>query len=106
LQTAKRLNGALPVVVMTAFGTVETAVGSDEGWGERLRAQAFCSFRNVDGHPQRVDVSKLREENRSLREALDGATRIRTSCSKREDAGGAGAGGACGADQLDGSHRG
>jgi DNA-binding NtrC family response regulator len=40
LQAAKRLNGALPVVVMTAYGSVETAV-------EAMKAEAICPRGNA-----------------------------------------------------------
>src|ERR1700686_5833817 len=70
LQAVKRQNAALPGVVMTAFGSVETA-------GEAMKAGAsdyvlkpfsLGAMRLVIR--KELDVHNLREENRSLREAL------------------------------------
>ena len=70
LQAAKRLNGALPVVVMTAYGTVETAVEAMKAGASDyvLKPFALAEMRLVV--QKELDVRHLREENRSLREAL------------------------------------
>jgi DNA-binding NtrC family response regulator len=70
LQAAKRLNGALPVVVMTAYGTVETAVDAMKAGATDyiLKPFALAEMRLVV--QKELDVRRLREENRSLREAL------------------------------------
>ncbi len=70
LQTVKRQNASLPVVVMTAFGTVETAVEAMKaGAGDYvLKPFSLTEMRMVVR--KELDVRKLREENRTLREAL------------------------------------
>ena len=70
LQTAKHLNAALPVVVMTAYGSVETAVEAMKaGAGDYvLKPFSLAEMRLVV--QKELDVRRLREENRSLREAL------------------------------------
>lgn len=70
LQAAKRLNGALPVVVMTAYGSVETAVEAMKAGASDyvLKPFALAEMRLVV--QKELDVRHLREENRSLREAL------------------------------------
>jgi DNA-binding NtrC family response regulator len=70
LQAIKHQNAALPVIVMTAFGTVETAVEAMKAGASDyvLKPFALAEMRMVI-HKE-LDVHKLREENRSLREAL------------------------------------
>src|ERR1700731_3901174 len=70
LQAVKRQNAALPVVVMTAFGRVETAVeGMKAGASDYvLKPFSLTEMRMVIR--KELDVRNLREENRSLREAL------------------------------------
>lgn len=70
LQAAKRLNGALPVVVMTAYGSVETAVEAMKAGASDyvLKPFALAEMRLVV--QKELAVRRLREENRSLREAL------------------------------------
>jgi DNA-binding NtrC family response regulator len=70
LQAAKRLNGTLPVVVMTAYGSVETAVEAMKaGAGDYvLKPFSLAEMRLVV--QKELDVRLLREENRTLREAL------------------------------------
>jgi len=70
LQAAKRLNGVLPVVVMTAYGSVETAVEAMKAGASDyvLKPFALAEMRLVV--QKELDVRRLREENRSLREAL------------------------------------
>src|ERR1700738_2231814 len=70
LQAVKHQNSALPVVVMTAFGTVETAVEAMKAGAsdDVLKPFSLAEMRMVI-HKE-LDVHNLREENRSLREAL------------------------------------
>ncbi|HWZ82695.1 MAG TPA: sigma-54 dependent transcriptional regulator [Terriglobales bacterium] len=70
LQIAKQHNAALPVVVMTAFGSVETAVEAMKAGATDyvLKPFSLAEIRMVV--KKELDVSRLREENRSLREAL------------------------------------
>ncbi len=70
LQAAKRLNAALPVVVMTAFGSIETAVEAMKaGAGDYVLKPFSLAEMRIVIHKE-LDAGKLREENRSLREAL------------------------------------
>ena len=70
LQAAKRLNGSLPVVVMTAYGSVETAVEAMKAGASDyvLKPFALAEMRLVV--QKELDVRRLREENRTLHEAL------------------------------------
>ncbi len=70
LQSAKRLNGALPVIVMTAFGTVETAVEAMKAGASDYVLKPFSLAEMRMVVQKELDVRRLREENRSLREAL------------------------------------
>src|SRR5579863_5968268 len=70
LQAAKRLNGALPVVVMTAFGSVETAVEAMKAGASDYVLKPFSLAEMRLVVQKELDVRRLREENRSLREAL------------------------------------
>jgi DNA-binding NtrC family response regulator len=70
LQTAKRQNAALPVVVMTAFGSVETAVEAMKAGASDYVLKPFSLAEMRMVVHKELDNSRLREENRSLREAL------------------------------------
>jgi len=77
LQTIKRENAALPVVVMTAFGSVETAVEAMKAGASDYVLKPFSLAEMRIKIHKELDVSRLRErferqaeENRSLREAL------------------------------------
>src|SRR6202795_4414835 len=70
LQTIKRQNAGIPVVVMTAFGTVETAVEAMKAGASDYVLKPFCLSEMRMVIHKELDVHKLREENRSLREAL------------------------------------
>jgi DNA-binding NtrC family response regulator len=70
LQAVKRENPALPVVVMTAFGTVETAVEAMKAGASDYVLKPFSLAEMRMVVRKELDVRKLREENRSLREAL------------------------------------
>jgi DNA-binding NtrC family response regulator len=70
LQAVKRQNAALPVVVMTAFGTVETAVEAMKAGASDYVLKPFSLGELRMVIRKELDVHNLREENRSLREAL------------------------------------
>jgi DNA-binding NtrC family response regulator len=70
LQAVKRQNAALPVVVMTAFGTVETAVEAMKAGASDYVLKPFSLSEMRMVIRKELDVYALREENRSLREAL------------------------------------
>jgi DNA-binding NtrC family response regulator len=70
LQAIKRQNAALPVVVMTAFGSVETAVEAMKAGASDYVLKPFSLGEMRMVIRKELDVHKLREENRSLREAL------------------------------------
>jgi len=70
LAAVKRFQAALPVVVMTAFGTVETAVEAmNAGAGDYVLKPFSLDEMRMVIHKE-LDVHRLRAENRSLREAL------------------------------------
>jgi DNA-binding NtrC family response regulator len=70
LQTIKRQNAAMPVVVMTAFGSVETAVEAMKAGASDYVLKPFSLGEMRMVIRKELDVHNLREENRSLREAL------------------------------------
>ena len=94
----------LPVVVMTAFGTRRDCGGGYEGGRQRLRAEAVLADEMRMVIRKELDVHELREENRSLREALGQALcASQHRSAKPEDAGGAGHGRARGAHEFHGA---
>jgi two-component system response regulator AtoC len=70
LQLVKSTNAALPVIVMTAYGTVETAVEAMKAGASDYVLKPFSleEMKLIVG--KELDVRRLREENISLREAL------------------------------------
>jgi len=70
LQAVKRTNAAIPVIVMTAFGTVETAVEAMKAGASDYVLKPFSMEEMKLIILKELDVGRLREENRSLREAL------------------------------------
>src|ERR1700724_4545284 len=70
LQAVKRQNSALPVVVMTAFGSVETAVDAMKAGASDYVLKPFSLTEMRMVIHKELDVRDLRAENRSLREAL------------------------------------
>ena len=70
LHTIKRTNAAIPVVVMTAFGTVETAVDAMKNGASDYVLKPFSLAEMRMVIRKELDVHRLKEENRSLREAL------------------------------------
>lgn len=70
LEHVKRANAALPVIVMTAFGTVETAVEAMKAGASDYVLKPFSLAEMRLVVRKELDVRHLREENRFLREAL------------------------------------
>jgi DNA-binding NtrC family response regulator len=70
LQAIKRVNSSLPVVIMTAYGTVEAAVEAMKVGASNYVLKPFSLDEMVMVIRKELDSHKLREENRSLREAL------------------------------------
>jgi len=70
LQAVKRADARIPVVVMTAYGTVETAVEAMKAGASDYVLKPFSLEEMKLIVRKELDVHRLREENRSLREAL------------------------------------
>jgi DNA-binding NtrC family response regulator len=70
LQAAKRVNAGLPVVVMTAHGTIESAVEAMKNGASDYVLKPFSLAELVLVIRKELDSHQLREENRTLREAL------------------------------------
>src|SRR5580704_19771267 len=70
LQAVKRTNAALPVVIMTAYGTVESAVEAMKIGASNYVTKPFSLDELVLVIRKELDSHRLREENRSLHEAL------------------------------------
>ena len=70
LHAIKRQNASLPVIVMTAFGSVETAVEAMKAGASDYVLKPFSLSEMRMVVRKELDVHNLREENRSLREAL------------------------------------
>ena len=70
LQEGKRLNAALPFIVMTAYGSVETAVDAMKAGASDYVLKPFTMAELKLVINKELDVQKVRDENRSLKEAL------------------------------------
>src|SRR6202050_2169613 len=70
LQAAKRINAGLPVVVMTAHGTIESAVEAMKNGASDYVLKPFSLAELVLVIRKELNSHQLREENRTLREAL------------------------------------
>jgi DNA-binding NtrC family response regulator len=70
LQAAKRVNAAVPVIIMTAYGSVESAVEAMKVGASDYVLKPFSLEELTLVVRKELDSSHLREENRSLREAL------------------------------------
>jgi DNA-binding NtrC family response regulator len=70
LQAAKSANAELPVVVMTAYGTVNTAVEAMKAGASDYVLKPFSLDEIKLVVRKALDVHRLQQENRSLREAL------------------------------------
>ena len=70
LQAIKRVNASLPVVMMTAYGSVESAVEAMKMGASDYVLKPFSLEEMTLVVRKELDAHHLREENRSLREAL------------------------------------
>jgi DNA-binding NtrC family response regulator len=70
LRAVKQIDPTLPVIVMTAFGSVETAVEAMKAGASDYLLKPFSLAEMRMVVRKELDVFRLREENRSLREAL------------------------------------
>jgi DNA-binding NtrC family response regulator len=70
LQAVKRVNADLPVVIMTAFGTVESAVDAMKAGASDYVLKPFSLAELVLVIRKELASHQLRQENRDLREAL------------------------------------
>jgi two-component system, NtrC family, response regulator AtoC len=70
LQAIKRVNASLPVVMMTAYGSVESAVEAMKMGASDYVLKPFSLEEMTLVVRKELDAHNLREENRSLREAL------------------------------------
>ena len=70
LQAVKRSNAAIPVVMMTAYGRVESAVEAMKAGASDYVLKPFSIEEIKLIIRKELEVQRLHEENRSLREAL------------------------------------
>jgi two-component system NtrC family response regulator len=70
LQSVKRANAAIPVVMMTAYGTVESAVEAMKEGASDYVLKPFSIEEIKLIVRKELEVQRLHEENRQLREAL------------------------------------
>jgi DNA-binding NtrC family response regulator len=70
LQEGKRLNPALPFIVMTAYGSVETAVDAMKAGASDYVLKPFTIAEMKLVINKELDVQQVREENVRLKEAL------------------------------------
>jgi len=70
LHAAKRINAETPVIIMTAYGTVESAVEAMKAGASDYVLKPFSLAELVLVIRKELSATHLREENRSLREAL------------------------------------
>src|ERR1700723_3045729 len=70
LQAVKRANAAIPIIIMTAFGTVESAVEAMKIGASDYVLKPFSLAELVLVIRKELDSHQLREENRNLRGAL------------------------------------
>jgi two-component system response regulator AtoC len=70
MQEAKRINASLPMIVMTAYGSVETAVEAMKAGASDYVLKPFTMAEMKLVINKELDVQRVRDENRSLKEAL------------------------------------
>jgi DNA-binding NtrC family response regulator len=70
LQAVKKVDAAIPVIVMTAYGNVETAVEVMKAGGSDYLLKPFPLAELSLVIRKELDARRLREENRELREAV------------------------------------
>ena len=70
LHEARRIGAGVPMIVMTAYGSVETAVEAIKAGASDYVLKPFTMAEMKLVVNKELDVQRVREENRSLREAL------------------------------------
>src|ERR1700757_1751750 len=70
LQEARRMNAGMPMIVMTAYGSVETAVEAMKAGASDYVLKPFTMAEMKLVINKELDVQRVRDENRSLKEAL------------------------------------
>src|SRR5689334_24145360 len=70
LSLVRRQNAQLPVIVMTAFGSVETAVGAMKAGATDFLLKPFSLDHLMQVVNKALEVRALRDENRKLKEEL------------------------------------
>jgi len=70
LQQVKRMNATIPIIMMTAYGTVESAVEAMKLGASDYVLKPFSMDEIVLVARKELDAHKVRQENVSLREAL------------------------------------
>src|SRR5262249_43800097 len=70
LLEAKRMNASTPMIVMTAYGSVETAVEAMKAGASDYVLKPFTMAEMKLVISKELDVQRVRDENRSLKEAL------------------------------------
>src|SRR6266849_3351968 len=71
LATLRRQNSHTPVIVMTAFGSVEVAVQAMKAGAADFLPKPFSLDHMLTVVEKALDIRALRDENQRLREALD-----------------------------------
>ncbi|MFQ5718300.1 MAG: sigma-54-dependent transcriptional regulator [Acidobacteriota bacterium] len=72
LEAIKRLNGERPVIMMTAYGSVENAVAAMKHGAYHYLTKPFSNDEVILVIEKALDARRLREENRFLRSLLSG----------------------------------
>ncbi len=67
---ARRMNARIPMIVMTAYGSVETAVEAMKAGASDYVLKPFTMAEMKLVINKELDVQRVRDENRSLKEAL------------------------------------
>ena len=70
LQLIRRMDSHVPVVVMTAFGTVENAVEAMKSGASDFLLKPFSLDQLISVVNKALEIRVLREENRQLKEEL------------------------------------
>jgi two-component system, NtrC family, response regulator AtoC len=70
LAEARRINSGIPMIVMTAYGSVETAVEAMKAGASNYVLKPFTMAEMKLVINKELDVQRVRDENRSLKEAL------------------------------------
>ena len=70
LQIIRRMDSPVPVIVMTAFGTVENAVEAMKSGASDFLLKPFSLDQLISVVSKALEIKNLREENRQLKEEL------------------------------------